>query len=161
MAIVDPAQQSILDAQLAAQQAAAAAVPPVAVPPVAVKPGVVPLSPALAGVSPLAIPATIQDPAAGLAGADTILGMTPEQFQAVVGGIGQALAPPDTWQSRLGGFAKRLGQAQIIGGITGEDITGTELTPETTKFLKAPKKSRLKKPAVDEVDLGNALQGGI
>ena len=153
MAIVDPVQQSILDAQLAAQQAAAAAVPPVAVPPVAAKPGVVPLSPALAGVSPLAIPATIQDPAAGLAGADTILGMTPEQFQAVVGGIGQALAPPDTWQSRLGAFAKQLGQGQIIGGLTGEDVTGAELKPTIPKA----KKSKLTKPEDSKIDLSNTL----
>ena len=153
MAIVDPAQQNILAAQLAAQQAAAAAVPPVAAPPVTAKPGVVPLSPALAGVSPLTIPATIQDPAAGLAGEGLILGMTPEQFQSVLGGIGQALAPPDTWQSRLGAFAKQLGQGQIIGGLTGEDITGADLKPAVPKA----KKSKLTEPETPKIDLSNTL----
>ena len=79
--------------------------------------------------------------------------MTPEQFQAVVGGIGQALAPPDTWQSRLGAFAKQLGQGQIIGGLTGEEVTGPELTPKVPKA----KKSKLTKPEDSKIDLSNTL----
>lgn len=160
MAIVDPAQQKILADRLAAQQAAAiATVPPVKAPPIVTQPGVVPLDPALTGVTPLTMPTTIQNPAEGLAGTDTILGMTPEQFQAVMGGIGQALAPPDTWQSRLGAFAKQLGQGQIVGGLTGQDITGSELKPKTP--AKAAKKSKLgEAPALPtKVDLSETLLG--
>lgn len=153
MAIIDPAQRNIL----AAQAAARTVVPPVAAPPVVAQPGVVPLSPALAGVSPLTIPATLQDPAAGLAGTDgKILGMTPEQFQAVMGGIGQALAPPDTWQARLGAFAKQIGQGQIVGGLTGEDITGAKLTPKTKNI-----KSKLEEVEAlpTTFDLSNTMLG--
>lgn len=153
MAIIDPVQQQIL----AAQAAAKTAVPPTAVPPVVAQPGVVPLSSAMAGVAPLTIPATIQDPSAGLAKPDqNILGMTPEQFQAVMGGIGQALAPPDTWQSRLGAFAKQIGQGQIVGGLTGEDIKGTTLEP---KIPTKAKKSVLDKPIDTKLDLSNTLLG--
>ena len=155
---IDTAQQSVLAAQLAARQAAAAAaVPPVEAPPVAVQPGVIPLGPSLAGVSPLMMPTGIENPAAGLAGEGNILGMTPEQFQSVMGGIGQALAPKDTWQSRLGAFAKDLGQGQIVGGLTGQDITGADLKP---KPVEKAKKSKLAKPTKDELDLGNTLLGG-
>lgn len=152
MAIMDPnilAQQELLKQQeIQRQQAiqdALAAQGPVALP-VAAGPGNIPVTP---GVSPLTMPAVPTEAA-------TILGMSPEQFAAVAGGIGQALAPVDTWQSRLGGFAKSLGQGKIIGGLTGTDVTGPALTPAAPATAK---KSALKKPEKEKLDLSNTLLG--
>ena len=146
MAIVNPALANIL----AAQQTAGI-VPTEAGVPIAPAP-VVPIA---GGPSPMPAMAPIVDPAAGiLEEAPTILGLTPQQFAAIAGGIGQALAPPDTWQSRLGAFAKSIGQGKIVGGLTGEDIEGSKLTPKTTA-----KKSKLEKPIADKIDLSNTLLG--
>lgn len=149
MAVIDPAAQQLLLAQQQAAQVVPATNPLVPTPAVP-QAGQVPFREGLTGVSPLTIPATLTDPSSGLA-PDTILGMTIPQFASVAGGIGQALSPPDTWQSRLGSFAKALGQGKIVGGLTGEDVTGANLTPNATKT----KKSRL-----NETDLGAALAGG-
>lgn len=44
---------------------------------------------------------------------NSILGMTPASFASLAGGMGAALAPKDSWQSRLGEFAKGVGTAQL------------------------------------------------
>jgi hypothetical protein len=47
------------------------------------------------------------------AGPGSILGMSPNSFAAVAGGMGEAISPKDSWQAKLGGFAKGLGVAQM------------------------------------------------
>ena len=79
---------------------------------------------------------TIQDPSAGLAGAQDILGLDPNQFAAIAGGIGSALAPPDTWQSRLGSFAAQLGKGRLVGERVGKDVKGAELKKKEVKPKK-------------------------
>lgn len=44
-----------------------------------------------------------------------ILGMSPDSFSAVAGGMGTAVSNPKSWQARLGTLASQMGQAKIAG----------------------------------------------
>lgn len=80
--------------------------------------------------------------------ADTIFGLSPDQFSVVAGGIAEALAPKGSFQQQLGAFAGGLGK----GGIT-EEALKVPVAGATLK--KKPAKSKLQ----DKVDLSNTLLG--
>ena len=80
--------------------------------------------------------------------ADSIFGMSPDQFAVVAGGIAEALAPKDSFQQQLGAFAGGLGK----GGIT-EEALRTPVTGAELKKKEVPKKSKLQ----DKIDLSNTL----
>jgi hypothetical protein len=42
-----------------------------------------------------------------------VMGMTPDQFSSMAGGMGAALAPKGSWQEKMGTFARGLGVAQM------------------------------------------------
>jgi hypothetical protein len=43
----------------------------------------------------------------------SIMGMSPDQFSSMAGGIGSALSKKGSWQERMGTFARGLGVAQM------------------------------------------------
>lgn len=42
-----------------------------------------------------------------------IMGMTPDQFSAAAGGLGAAITPKNSWQSKVGSLASMMGQQQL------------------------------------------------
>lgn len=63
------------------------------------------------GANPATMPDGTPNAMAGDKG--SILGMSPNQFSSLVGGLGSAIAPKDSWQEKIGTFARGLGVAQL------------------------------------------------
>lgn len=60
-------------------------------------------------------PATMKDGTPNALAGDqgSILGMSPNSFASIAGGMASAIGPKDSWQSKLGTFARGLGVAQL------------------------------------------------
>ena len=60
----------------------------------------------------------------------SILGMTPSTFSSVAGQMGAAIAPKDSWQSKLGGVAANFGSQKLA------QLAQAEKEKRTTELLK-------------------------
>lgn len=63
-----------------------------------------------------------------------IMGMNPDTFSAMMGGMGAALAPKGSWQEKLGTFARGLGVTNIAA--TANKVKADADQKLITEFLK-------------------------
>lgn len=65
---------------------------------------------------------------------NNILGMTPDNFSAMVGGLGASISKPNSWQASLGKFASGLGNAHLAQAALKNQIAAQ--SARINEFLK-------------------------
>lgn len=147
---IDPAVLELIKQQRlgTAQATVPAVVPPTNTPvPAALAPSVVPQGFFAADqpadtLAPTPTKGIFADPS-------TILGFAPEKFATFAGGLAAALAPPNTWQSRLGKLAVGMAKGKTFGKGIGADVQGAKLKKkEEPEPEKSSPKSRLTSSAL-------------
>ena len=116
---------------------------------------IAPVAPTVAQVTPdlAAGGAVVNVPAVQPVPEETILGLTPDQFSVVTGGLASALAPGSP-QAEVGDFARALAG----GGITAEAI-GAPVKSPTLKEIGKKKKTKLEEIPSSTLDLSNTMFG--
>jgi len=65
---------------------------------------------------------------------NSILGLAPAEFAAIVGQLGTAISPPNTWQQRLGQIAAGMGQSQLFNQLLTKLLAGQDQGENAANF---------------------------